>query len=582
MADFLLCTFELLVFFVNVANCVLAFKTPEEIEQLKRDLLNDPFDRFVFTEENGNLLIGLKYLTESGRRIQQAVENWRVRILHFLERAKSPVELGRIAVHVARPDSIPTSFKLKDILNADKLGRFSVHGTVDRLLVSRNISAQEIEESRQLWRDQCHHFLFAQPRDVTLAVLGNNVPRPGILPKHENKLIEVLNGDPERRFFFMQRSPAETMVRVKLTEGQREQLSEVWRMKVENYLLLKGCEVLLSEIGANVKRPSVHFGTVTTLRELLLNDPYHRFHLFGSGLMMQVVLTSSVRDSPQQLPKPPPVLPLHKGYHNDKISERTEGKSVPFGARADNEMYAQASFATNGAAAKPVASVRYGEPVPPARYGQTASQSGYSPGHRHQHSAPPHFNEYSLHGALRASSAPDYGAMTDTKGWDVVQETLKLKNLSDDFSDLFCTPTQVEKPQFPGRSDARGSSLPPPASAVSDNVSEARPSTFTLLPQSSLLPPSQSSKESSVASSHSMHKRDVDLLLSEWLPVVLLGFGRELVDATVEYLHEDGYSSVRDLVVARNLGQLSPDYLAQIGLKMGHCNRIFAQLPTNI
>jgi len=463
VADFLLCTFEPLVFFDTVASCVLAFKTPEEIEQLKADLVNDPFERFVFTEQGGgDLLIGLQYLTESGRRIQQAVEGWRVRILHFLERAKSPVELGRIAVHVARPDNIPSSFKLKDILNADKLGRFSVHGSVDRLLVSRNLSAEEIENSRQLWRDQNHDFLFAQPRDVTLAVLGNNVPRPANLPKHENKLIEVLSTDPERRFFFIQRTPAETLVRVKLSDAQREHLSEVWRVMVMNYLLPKAGAVLLSEVGANVKRPSIHFGTVTTLREVLLEDPHRRFHLFGHGLMLQVALVSPARVAPELLPLPPPVLPLHKGYN--KVNAMGDLRGPPPAMSAASMHHS--SRPVEAVAGERMQNVRFGPPFPPSRHmQQSTSQLAFPPNTRYQ------LNVLSTTAGFAFSSAPStpsHIAFQDPKEWDVVEEARRLKNLCDDFSDLFCLPPRAETP--PLSSPFLTAMTPPPPAVLQGNA----------------------------------------------------------------------------------------------------------------
>jgi len=107
-------------------------------------------------------------------------------------------------------------------------------------------------------------------------------------------------------------------------------------------------------------------------------------------------------------------------------------------------------------------------------------------------------------------------------------------------------------------------------------------SPLSLSPDSVHHSPSSSSNPSKSSSSGSRltRKRNVDTLLSDWLPVVLQGFSTDLVDAAVQNLREEGFASVRDLVVARSLGQLSPDYLAHLGLKMGHCNRIFAQLPS--
>jgi len=94
--------------------------------------------------------------------------------------------------------------------------------------------------------------------------------------------------------------------------------------------------------------------------------------------------------------------------------------------------------------------------------------------------------------------------------------------------------------------------------------------------------------ESSPECSHSSSPRstvDMDApstSLAEWLPVVLADFPSAMVESFISNLSEEGFLCVKDLVVARSLGQLSPEFLGQVGLKMGHCNRIFARLPKSL
>jgi hypothetical protein len=67
--------------------------------------------------------------------------------------------------------------------------------------------------------------------------------------------------------------------------------------------------------------------------------------------------------------------------------------------------------------------------------------------------------------------------------------------------------------------------------------------------------------------------------LQEWLPGVLVGFPPELVADFSARLHAEGFLCVKDLIVARALGQLTAEYLSEMGFKIGHSNRIFACLP---
>lgn len=66
--------------------------------------------------------------------------------------------------------------------------------------------------------------------------------------------------------------------------------------------------------------------------------------------------------------------------------------------------------------------------------------------------------------------------------------------------------------------------------------------------------------------------------LSDWLPVVLHGFPAPLVQSLCEGLREDGLISVSDLLIAQSMNQLSFEYLRTLGFKVGHFNRIVANL----
>lgn len=191
----------------------------EDREAFQNALKNDPQDRFCYIDEGEDMLIGLKNLSEEDTRIQADVEWWRASIAQYLDKVCVPVELGRIASLVERPIDVPRSIRLKDIVNSDYAKRFCIHGPPDRLMLSRRISADEIEESKDTWRKRIHDFLYLQPKDVTLTTLGSSVARPTNVGGSKTKLIELLQSDPEERFHLVYRSPTETVVRVKLTDS---------------------------------------------------------------------------------------------------------------------------------------------------------------------------------------------------------------------------------------------------------------------------------------------------------------------------------------------------------------------------
>ena len=67
--------------------------------------------------------------------------------------------------------------------------------------------------------------------------------------------------------------------------------------------------------------------------------------------------------------------------------------------------------------------------------------------------------------------------------------------------------------------------------------------------------------------------------LNEWLPHVLVGFPQEWIQSSCDKLIDEGFIVVNDLIIAKQLQQLTYEYLQHtIGFKMGHCNRLMMEL----
>jgi hypothetical protein len=66
--------------------------------------------------------------------------------------------------------------------------------------------------------------------------------------------------------------------------------------------------------------------------------------------------------------------------------------------------------------------------------------------------------------------------------------------------------------------------------------------------------------------------------LSHWLPVVYHGFPIPLIESFRLHLAEEGFLTVGDLLVAMDMAQLSLNYLAGFGFKIGHYNRLITHL----
>lgn len=68
--------------------------------------------------------------------------------------------------------------------------------------------------------------------------------------------------------------------------------------------------------------------------------------------------------------------------------------------------------------------------------------------------------------------------------------------------------------------------------------------------------------------------------LSDWFPVIFDGFSSTVIESFVALLNAEGFLTVDDLQLARDLAQLSLDYLQSVagGFRMGHFNRLMKGL----
>ena len=609
IADYILCTNQPYVSYSSLVDCVPNTNTSEEVERFQNALKFDEYDRFCYIEESDDLLLGLKYLSDEDHRIQDEVEWWRVCIAQHLERVCIPVELGRIASLVERPSNVPRNIRLKDILNADSMRRFCIHGAPDRLMVSRRVSPDEIEESKSIWRKRIHDFLYLQPRDVTLTTIGSSVSRPGNLVGKQNKLIEVLQTDPEERFHLIYRSPTETIVRVKLTDAQREWLFEKWRCKAVQCLLEQQRSMALTELGASVKRPSIHLGAPASLRNVLTEDPQGRFILSGQADAIRVRLSSMVSTGrapgsdhdhhtyaaqaewnkvTKKVHSTSPQVTDHKTTNGSSKSkhklrhQRTSEDELRMLSSRDERWNAKPSAAEHSLSLQPPAFVDSSSGETTAASDPFSAEWSVSHASSWEWKSPLE-EAMKQAGLLEKPPTPPPPAPA-ARGLSGSSPRLAPRaSYKEKLAPHLASAKVIARPtnSYHQALHATGAAGPGGTGLASLQISE-------LSSYAAVYSPTAGASSTQSASGVYIPARPrpnpeavlIRTKLTEWLPTVLLDFPEDLVQSFVKRFNGEGFASVRDLVVARSLGQLSPDYLAQLGLKMGHCNRIFAQLPS--
>lgn len=84
---------------------------------------------------------------------------------------------------------------------------------------------------------------------------------------------------------------------------------------------------------------------------------------------------------------------------------------------------------------------------------------------------------------------------------------------------------------------------------------------------------------SSVGVSHPK-PHNLDMLIATWLPTVFgTGFESELIQSFASALeHDGGFLTVGDLVDAMEYKTLDKTFLASLGFKLGHMNRLYKAL----
>lgn len=459
----------------------------------------------------------------------------------------------------------------------------------------------------------------------------------------------MLQTDPEERFHLIYRSPTETVVRIKLSDTQREWLHEKWRAKVLHCLQEQQRSMALTELGANVKRPSIHLGNTASLRNVLLEDPQGRFILSGQADAIRVRLSTLNTSG------------------NYQVSAVGEGDNSPYG-----EWYQVTRKSPSTVPKMHTTSVTTPKTVKPKnKYLKQTTEaelqvlsdrqerwnakpsggSQFPPQHSFLNLQPPPSNSSSSSAEtvtgfdhLLTSHDSSWGWKSPLEdvikhtGWmeeaDPPQLSLSLSSPQSSPSQprlsykeklapglpnmkVICRPTPVaatqQTPQAhhspPSENHGHGhghghlspTNLASPFASLyasshvslhyatdrTTNSSTGNSTTTTSLntsPTAGLNSTAPAPAPGLVPYIPARPRPNPDAVLvrtrlTEWLPVVLQGFQEDLVRTFVNLLDNEGFMTVRDLVVAKSLGQLSAEYLGELGLKTGHCNRIFAALP---
>jgi hypothetical protein len=592
IADFILCSQQPYVRYSSMQDCLPA---SEDRDAFRDALRNDPYDRFCCIENLDDMLIGLKNITEDDARLQADVEWWRSSILQYLERIKVPVELGRIASLVERPAEIPRNIRLKDIINSDPGNRFTIQGAPDRLMLSKRISPDEIEESKEIWRKRIHDFLYMQLKDLTLTTLGSSVARPSNLGGGKTKLLELLQSDPEERFHLIYRSTTETIVRVKLTDAQREWLHEKWRLKAANCLLEQKRTMSLTDLGASVKRPSVHLGSASSLRTVLLEDPQSRFILSGQGDNIRVRISADAELGTTRRSRSHSSAsadPLEWNHVTRRTTRGTAAAGSTSVSTSANKSGRVRQHRTTEAELDAVSARQTRWNVKQGSAERSASEPT-----RQAVMASPTTTEMSGEGTSAATDSPDatFNAHGSSWEWRNPLEDLHVRaSLFSSSETPHSTAPSARRSAtaLPTLSNGLGAAvrpsyrdklLPPTVQkaisrpTATSSISKGKGS--SLSPDAAEYTPGAGLSGSQAGINSSGAVGESSRRTEEWLPSVLVGFEPELVRGFAGRMQAEGFLCVRDLVMARALGQLTTDYLSAMGFKIGHCNRIFAALP---
>ena len=264
-------------------------------------------------------------LTEKEKRIISALDTWRQSLAYNLSMINKSVELNKVCNVVPRPVFLTDSLKaqkLRNIFEQDPLKRFKIIGEMPSLRVKRaNLDDAETADIINNWIKQIAAYLSVDGMFKKVSDITHHFPKPCHLPAAV-KIIAILRSDPSNRFQFVGEghSLAVKIVTARSMTHVRD-LTDDWRAKVINYLLIKRGDVALvpCEIGANVQRPD-YLPHSYKLLDVLQSDPAKRFTFSGVNHDLKVAVKKGVKPIMRAGMKPlNGTIPPASGLAHEKV-----------------------------------------------------------------------------------------------------------------------------------------------------------------------------------------------------------------------------------------------------------------------
>lgn len=610
VSDFILCSLKPYVKYSDLHGCC----PPSEFrDAFQNALKHDSLGWFECVGEGDEMTVRLRSISERDAQVQVEVEWWRTSTAKFLDTIQRPVEVSRLRI-------TPRGIRLQDIVNSDSARRFCLHGPADRRMLSRRLSDETIEQCKAEWLEQLHAFLCKQPGEVPMAVVGAQVPRPKALAISGVKLIEVLRTDSQERFLLRHANATDAFVRIKASAAQRETLQEQWREDAYRCLHEQKRSVTLIELGGLARRPA-QLGPIVKLQAVLREDPQGRFHFSGCGNDLAVAVAPYVgqgngngaavaragaegwavvpgRSTAPRGRKASPVATVGRSTFRSQL-RFSQWPPVPAPAPAPGNGMPHASGNSSTGSKSPDAAMMVADSLESAQDLQTSVWDWKSPlDLAVDWDSRPSTADSARSGRVGGNSAltslasvgdsPDsairsHGSSWDWKGplddalvqdWAMLPEAVGASSVSPP-PGLYAAERQVQVPSLAAALDvagykAHGSPAQVPLTAEAPDcaprsiIGAITAATAAAVPA----PPAVNTAACQEAR------------LEDWLSAVLTGFPAELVAGFAASLLDEGFLCVQDLVVARTLGQLTPEYLSAFGFKLGHTNRLLRSLPT--
>jgi hypothetical protein len=264
---------------------------------LEMILQNDPFERFAVSGTDASTRARRIYRVDD-TEIRESVLEWQESLAEFLSNQGSAVSLSDLGSQIVRPNGVPISVKLIDVLKTDPLNRFIItndaNGGAKAQYNYANLTDEQVTSLQEQWRDNVSRFLSNYSTSLSIDDIANYVSRPPYLDESVT-LLDILKSDKNGCFAISGELPNIRVRRVyRVDDPTIASYVEDWRTAVSSFLASQSVSVSLSDIGSSIARPP-NLPASVKLIDVLRADDQQRFVLSGDGNNIRAALSTSAR-----------------------------------------------------------------------------------------------------------------------------------------------------------------------------------------------------------------------------------------------------------------------------------------------